>query len=59
MNKDKSLKATQQHQTFESIKKIAGEDEEFWLARDLQRVLDYSSYRTTCRLPGFNAFGLF
>ena len=31
--------------TFEAIRRIDAEDHEFWLARELSRVLDYSEYR--------------
>ncbi len=33
------------HQTFEQIKEQAGEGKEFWTARKLSKVLDYSEYR--------------
>lgn len=33
------------HQTFESIKHLDEEDNEFWLARQLSKVLEYSEYR--------------
>lgn len=37
---------TQQHQaTFESIRHVDQDGEEFWLARPLAKVLDYSEYR--------------
>ena len=39
MNKDKS-----HHQTFENLKQTPSSDEEFWFARDLQLVFDYSSW---------------
>ncbi|MBA4391080.1 MAG: DNA damage-inducible protein D [Syntrophus sp. (in: bacteria)] len=32
------------HQTFENLKQINDDDVEFWYARDLQNVLDYSSW---------------
>jgi len=32
------------HQTFESLKRMNDENMEFWFARDLQNVLDYSSW---------------
>jgi DNA-damage-inducible protein D len=32
------------HQTFENLKQINDEGMEFWCARDLQNVLDYSSW---------------
>jgi DNA-damage-inducible protein D len=32
------------HQTFENLKQINDDDMEFWYARDLQNVLDYSSW---------------
>ncbi|MGL4638087.1 MAG: DNA damage-inducible protein D [Beijerinckiaceae bacterium] len=35
----------QHHQTFESIKRFDAEGNEFWLARELSRVLDYSEFR--------------
>lgn len=37
--------ATQHHATFEAIRHVDGEGNEFWLARALARVLDYSEYR--------------
>lgn len=33
------------HQTFEQIKEQTGEGREFWTARKLSKVLDYSEYR--------------
>ena len=33
-----------QYQTFENLKQIADDNVEFWFARDLQDVLDYSSW---------------
>jgi hypothetical protein len=33
------------HQTFESIKHLSADGSEYWLARDLSKVLDYSEYR--------------
>ena len=41
---DKSV-AQQHHATFESIRKVDDEGNEFWLARQLATVLDYSQYR--------------
>jgi DNA-damage-inducible protein D len=35
----------QHHTTFESIKHSDAKDQEFWLARTLAKVLDYSEYR--------------
>ncbi|MDI1308450.1 MAG: hypothetical protein PSV17_03335 [Methylotenera sp.] len=35
----------QQHHTFESIKHIDAEGNEFWYARALAKVLDYSDFR--------------
>lgn len=32
------------HQTFESIKKISENGNEFWLARELQPLLEYTSW---------------
>jgi DNA-damage-inducible protein D len=32
------------NETFGSIRKVAGNGQEFWLARDLQPILDYSSW---------------
>lgn len=37
--------ANQHHATFESIKQLDGEGNEYWLARSLGKVLDYSEYR--------------
>jgi DNA-damage-inducible protein D len=33
------------HQTFESIKRIDADGNEYWLSRQLSKVLDYSEYR--------------
>lgn len=41
---DKSV-AQQHHATFEGIRKVDDEGNEFWLARQLATVLDYSQYR--------------
>ncbi|MCL2298470.1 MAG: DNA damage-inducible protein D [Proteobacteria bacterium] len=41
---EKSI-AKQHHTTFESIRHLDTESNEFWLARELARVLDYSQYR--------------
>lgn len=41
---DKSI-ARQHHATFESIRHMDDEGNEFWLARQLATVLDYSQYR--------------
>ena len=41
---DKSI-AKQHHATFESIRQVDDEGNEFWLARQLAIVLDYSQYR--------------
>ena len=41
---DKSI-AQQHHATFESIRHLDDEGNEFWLARQLATVLDYSQYR--------------
>ena len=41
---DKSV-AQQHHATFESIRQVDDEGNEFWLARQLATVLDYSQYR--------------
>jgi DNA-damage-inducible protein D len=35
----------QHHATFEAIRQVDGNDNEFWLARALAKVLDYSEYR--------------
>jgi len=40
MNKE----ITQHHQTFESLKQAQNDSVEFWFARELQAVLDYSSW---------------
>lgn len=37
--------ASQHHTTFESIRHLSKDGEEFWLARQLAGVLDYSQYR--------------
>lgn len=37
--------ATQHHATFEGIHQVDDEGNEFWLARQLAVVLDYSQYR--------------
>jgi len=37
-------KLTQHHQTFESLKHLSPEGEEYWFARELQSVLDYVSW---------------
>ena len=37
-------KMTEHHQTFEDLKQITEDHVEFWFARDLQSVLDYSSW---------------
>jgi DNA-damage-inducible protein D len=37
--------ANQHHTTFESIRHLSNDGEEFWLARQLAGVLDYSQYR--------------
>ncbi len=37
--------ANQHHATFEGIKQTDGQGNEFWLARPLAKVLDYSEYR--------------
>jgi len=37
--------ANQHHTTFESIRHLSNDGEEFWLARQLAVVLDYSQYR--------------
>ena len=41
---DKSV-AHQHHATFEGIRHVDDEGNEFWLARPLGKVLDYSEYR--------------
>lgn len=41
---DKSI-VDQHHQTFESIRHLGGDGDEFWTARQLARVLEYSEYR--------------
>lgn len=41
---DKSL-AHQHHATFEGIRHVDDEGNEFWLARPLAKALDYSAYR--------------
>jgi len=43
MNKDKGITAVE-HKTFESIKHNNEDGQEFWFARELQKVLDYSSW---------------
>jgi hypothetical protein len=35
----------QHHATFESIRQVDEDSQEFWLARSLSKVLDYSEYR--------------
>ena len=35
----------QHHKTFESIRHTDADDNEFWIARELAKVLDYSEYR--------------
>lgn len=35
----------EQHQTFEDIRQLDEDDNEFWLARSLAKVLEYSDYR--------------
>ena len=40
----------QHHATFESIRHVDEDGSEFWLARPLAKVLDYSEYRHF--LPG-------
>jgi len=57
-------KLTQHHQTFESLKHLAPEGEEYWFARELQSVLDYVSWvkfgrvinkaMTACKNTGHN-----
>lgn len=37
--------ANQHHATFESIRHIDADDNDYWLARELANVLDYSQYR--------------
>jgi DNA-damage-inducible protein D len=37
--------AKQHHATFEAIRQVDGDSGEFWLARALAKVLDYSEYR--------------
>ena len=37
--------ATQHHATFESIRNVDADSNDYWLARPLSRVLDYSEYR--------------
>jgi len=39
-----SKEVTQHHQTFESLKQVQDDGIEFWFARELQAVLDYSSW---------------
>lgn len=41
---DKSI-AAQHHQTFEGIRQFDAEGNEYWTARQLARVLEYSEYR--------------
>lgn len=43
--------AEQHHQTFEGIRQLDAEGNEYWTARQLARVLEYSEYRHF--LPGF------
>jgi len=35
----------QHHETFESIRHVDGKGNEYWLARELARILEYSEYR--------------
>lgn len=37
--------AQQHHETFEGIRQLDPDGNEFWLARQLAKVLDYSQYR--------------
>ena len=37
--------AQQHHETFEGIRQMDPDGNEFWLARQLAKVLDYSQYR--------------
>jgi len=37
--------AEQHHETFESIRQLDADGNEFWIARQLAKVLDYSEYR--------------
>ncbi len=37
--------AQQHHATFQAIRQVDDEGNEFWLARALAKVLDYSEYR--------------
>jgi len=37
--------AAQHHATFEGIRRVDADGYEFWLARPLAKVLDYSEYR--------------
>lgn len=41
---DRGIK-NRHHQTFENIKQIAKDGSEFWMARQLGKILDYSEYR--------------
>jgi DNA-damage-inducible protein D len=45
MKKTDQLIADQHHQTFEGIRQFDGEGNEYWTARHLARVLEYSEYR--------------
>lgn len=40
------------HQTFENLKQLNADGNEFWYARDLQGVLDYSSWDKFKRVIG-------
>ena len=45
MKKTDKLIADQHHQTFEGIRQFDAEGNEYWTARQLARVLEYSEYR--------------
>lgn len=44
--------ANQHHATFEGIRQLDGEDNEFWLARDLAPLLDYQEWRNFMQVVG-------
>ena len=39
-----------EYTSFESIKHIAGDDSEFWYARELVRVLEYTQWRNFAKV---------
>ena len=44
--------ANQHHATFEGIRQLDAEDNEFWLARDLAPLLDYQEWRNFMQVVG-------